>query len=104
MIKVTVKDRGPGVAPAERRRLVLPFERGEASRNRATGGVGLGLSLVDEFARGQGGALRKAYPFEATLPRKGRLSRVRRLKRHPSGSQLRRLGDKEGPWPRSRAT
>jgi len=33
-----------------RSRLLLPFERGEASRNRGTGGAGLGLSIVHDFA------------------------------------------------------
>ncbi|MBN8846411.1 MAG: two-component sensor histidine kinase, partial [Sphingomonadales bacterium] len=37
--------------------LVEPFARGEQSRNRATGGAGLGLSIAREIASGEGGTL-----------------------------------------------
>lgn len=50
-------DDGPGIAEADRVRLVRPFERGETSRNRDTGGVGLGLSIVASFAAAHGGTL-----------------------------------------------
>lgn len=56
-VVVVVEDRGPGIALAERRRLIQPFERGEASRNRSTGGAGLGLSVVCDIARRHGGEL-----------------------------------------------
>jgi signal transduction histidine kinase len=49
-VTVSVIDNGPGIAPADRERLLRPFERGDASRNRATGGAGLGLSIVRDFA------------------------------------------------------
>ncbi|PNQ76011.1 sensor histidine kinase [Erythrobacter sp. SAORIC-644] len=52
---LTVSDAGPGIAEQDRVRLLAPFERGEESRNRQTGGVGLGLSIVREFAMRQGG-------------------------------------------------
>ena len=52
---LTVSDAGPGIAEQDRERLLAPFERGEESRNRQTGGVGLGLSIVREFAMRQGG-------------------------------------------------
>lgn len=47
---VRVIDAGPGIPPADRARLLRPFERGDASRSRDTGGVGLGLSIVQTFA------------------------------------------------------
>jgi signal transduction histidine kinase len=56
-VVVMVEDEGPGIAPAERQRLTQPFERGEASRNRSTGGAGLGLSVVSDIARRHGGEL-----------------------------------------------
>lgn len=49
-VLVSVTDTGPGIPAADRERLLLPFERGEASRNRGTGGAGLGLSIVHDFA------------------------------------------------------
>ncbi len=47
---IRVVDAGPGIPVADRERLLRPFERGDASRNRDTGGVGLGLSIVQAFA------------------------------------------------------
>ena len=49
-VAITVSDTGPGIPAADRERLLRPFERGDASRNRETGGAGLGLSIVRDFA------------------------------------------------------
>ena len=54
---VTVEDEGPGVPDAAIERLCEPFYRGEASRNRETGGVGLGLSIARRIAEDHGGRL-----------------------------------------------
>lgn len=54
---VRVIDAGPGIPPDDRVRLFRPFERGDASRNRDTGGVGLGLSIVQTFADLHGGTV-----------------------------------------------
>ena len=54
-VRVTVEDDGPGIAPADRERVFEPFVRLEASRNRRTGGVGLGLPIARSIARGHGG-------------------------------------------------
>ena len=54
---IWVEDRGPGI-PAERLEEVLqPFVRLESSRNRTTGGAGLGLAIASELVRGLGGTL-----------------------------------------------
>lgn len=45
-ITILVEDRGPGIPEALRSRVFEPFFRAEPSRNRTTGGTGLGLSLV----------------------------------------------------------
>lgn len=52
-----VEDVGPGIAPASLPRATEPFWRGEASRARATGGVGLGLAIVRDAMAAMNGTL-----------------------------------------------
>jgi signal transduction histidine kinase len=52
-----VEDRGPGVAPAERRSIFRAFRRGR-SADVTAGGVGLGLALAYRWTRLLGGKLR----------------------------------------------
>jgi signal transduction histidine kinase len=54
--EIVVTDRGPGVPPTERERVLGRFVRLEASRSEP--GSGLGLSLVAAVARLHGGSLR----------------------------------------------
>ena len=54
-ILLTVADRGPGIAPADRARVLDRFVRLEGSRSRP--GSGLGLSLAAAVARMHGGAV-----------------------------------------------
>lgn len=53
--RLHVDDNGPGIPLVARERLLQPFERLEESRNRATGGFGLGLSIVAMILRGHNG-------------------------------------------------
>jgi signal transduction histidine kinase len=54
-VELLVEDAGPGI-PAELREAAFrPFYRIEGSRNRQTGGVGLGLAAVRSAVRGHGG-------------------------------------------------
>jgi signal transduction histidine kinase len=55
MVSVRIADRGPGIPPSELEKVFSPFYRLEASRNRATGGSGLGLALVRLIAAAHGG-------------------------------------------------
>ncbi len=55
--RIIVSDDGPGMTDEQIRTLIEPFARGEQSRNRATGGAGLGLSIARDIAEGEGGAL-----------------------------------------------
>ena len=56
-IRVTVDDEGPGI-PVDRRQAMLePFNRLETSRNRATGGAGLGLAVVRSLVEAHGGTV-----------------------------------------------
>lgn len=52
-----VDDDGPGLDPALHERVLLPFVRGEGSRNKDTGGIGLGLAVVRDVALAHGGTL-----------------------------------------------
>jgi len=54
--ELEVCDRGPGVPEDELPRVFEPFYRGERSRNRDTGGIGLGLASVRGVARAHGGS------------------------------------------------
>lgn len=54
-VEVRVVDRGPGIAPEQREAVFEAFFRIEGSRNRSSGGVGLGLTIAREAARRQGG-------------------------------------------------
>jgi len=56
-IVLTVDDEGPGVPPNLRETLLEPFVRLETSRNRRTGGAGLGLAVVRSLVEGQGGTI-----------------------------------------------
>ena len=57
MIAVEIRDEGPGLAQENLERVLEPFYRVEGSRNRSTGGAGLGLAIVRAVAESHGGAL-----------------------------------------------
>ncbi|MGH7031871.1 MAG: sensor histidine kinase, partial [Stellaceae bacterium] len=57
-IDILVDDDGPGIPPADRDRVFRAFVRLDPSRNRSTGGVGLGLTIARDVARGHGGDVR----------------------------------------------
>ncbi|UYY58253.1 ATP-binding protein [Sphingomonas sp. S2-65] len=54
-VRVEVRDRGPGIPPEDIDHVFEPFFRGERSRNRDTGGIGLGLASARAVARAHGG-------------------------------------------------
>jgi signal transduction histidine kinase len=56
-IAIEVTDDGPGIPEADLERVLEPFVRLEASRNRETGGSGLGLALARSAAQAHGGSL-----------------------------------------------
>lgn len=52
---ITVEDDGPGLPDDELEAVFEPFHRAERSRNRETGGAGLGLTIARQAARAHGG-------------------------------------------------
>ncbi len=55
--EICVDDDGPGIAPELRDEVFRPFYRVEKSRNKKTGGVGLGLSIAQDIVHGHGGEI-----------------------------------------------
>lgn len=70
-VVIEIDDNGPGVPPAMIPKLFEPFFRGEPSRNRATGGFGLGLASALSIIRAHGGELtlanRDPHGLRATI-------------------------------------
>lgn len=57
-VRYVIEDDGPGIPPERREEALKPFTRLEPSRNQNRGsGVGLGLSIAADIARGHGGEL-----------------------------------------------
>ena len=54
-IRIAVDDDGPGIPPEDMEVVFRPFRRLETSRNRETGGAGLGLTIARSVARSHGG-------------------------------------------------
>jgi len=70
-ITLTIRDEGPGIPAAQIDAVFGSFVRLEQSRNRQTGGLGLGLSIARSIARAAGGEIS--------------------LKNHPEGGLLTQL-------------
>ena len=66
-VVIDVCDDGPGIPPEEMARVLEPFYRLESSRNRATGGVGMGLSIAADIVSRHGGELSLANRPEGGL-------------------------------------
>jgi signal transduction histidine kinase len=56
-VAVSVADRGPGVPEDKLSAVFDPFTRLEGSRNRDTGGIGLGLALARAIVHDAGGEI-----------------------------------------------
>jgi two-component system sensor histidine kinase MprB len=53
--ELTVRDRGPGIAPSDRGQVFDRFFRSDSARGRP--GSGLGLAIVRQVAEGHGGTV-----------------------------------------------
>ena len=73
-VQLLVADQGPGIAPEDLPHIFEHFYRGDKSRNRGTGGSGIGLSLAKSFVENQGRTLTvantqpKGAVFQVTFP------------------------------------
>lgn len=56
-VRILVVDHGVGIASDDLKRVFRPFFRADRSRNRATGGLGLGLVLVRRIVEAHGGRI-----------------------------------------------
>ena len=57
-LNIAITDDGPGIPEGDIERVFEPFYRVEGSRNRNTGGSGLGLSIARNIAQAHGGSVR----------------------------------------------
>ena len=78
-IQLTVRDQGSGVAPEELDKLFLPFYRVDSSRQRGSGGYGLGLSICRRIVQSHGGKIdalnaKPGLEVRITLPASLRVS------------------------------
>jgi two-component system osmolarity sensor histidine kinase EnvZ len=55
MVEIAVDDDGPGIPADQREEAFRPFHRLDSGRTLASGGVGLGLAIARDIARGHGG-------------------------------------------------
>jgi len=64
---IRVRDEGPGIPEEDLERVFEPFYRLEHSRNRDSGGTGLGLTIARDIAQAHGGTLTLANRPEGGL-------------------------------------
>ena len=65
-VGVEVRDHGPGISAREARRLFQPFTKSDSEAAASAPGVGLGLTLCRQLARGMGGELVLVRSSQAT--------------------------------------
>jgi signal transduction histidine kinase len=76
VLRITVRDAGPGIPEEKIEKVFEPFYRLEGSRNRETGGTGLGLAIARNIVAAHGGTLTLVNRAEGgldavlTLPRR----------------------------------
>ncbi len=81
--EIRVADSGVGIGPEDLPRIFERFYRVDSSRNRATGGVGIGLSIAKAIVEAHGGTI-----SAASQPGRGSEFRIRLPELRPSSSSL----------------
>ncbi len=74
---IRIEDDGPGIPTQDLTAMLEPFTRGEASRNRETGGAGLGLTLARAIAEQHGGTLTLSNRKDASNKVEGLIAELR---------------------------
>jgi signal transduction histidine kinase len=57
-LTIAIRDRGPGIPTEDLARVFRPYYRQDKSRNRTTGGVGLGLAVAQAIVHGHAGEIK----------------------------------------------
>lgn len=57
-ITISIQDNGPGILESDLEKAFQPFYRGDPSRSRDTGGVGLGLAVTKDIITKHGGTIK----------------------------------------------
>jgi two-component system sensor histidine kinase CpxA len=57
-LEILIRDQGPGVPPADLERIFEPFYRVAESRDRDSGGEGIGLAITSQVMKAHGGSAR----------------------------------------------
>lgn len=89
-IRLIVEDDGPGIPEEHRERVFDRFHRTDPARDRASGGAGLGLAIVEAIAVAHGGSARAGEArlggarLELELPRFEPSTRVGQMHRYPA--------------------
>ena len=74
-MSLRIRDEGPGVTPTDKEKILAPFGRGEFAETHKIDGVGLGLTIVSELLKLQGGYIeidsqpREGATFVAVFPK-----------------------------------
>ena len=63
-VAISIEDDGPGIPPDKAEIAFQPFRRLESSRNRETGGVGLGLTIARDIVQSHGGEIVLGKPLK----------------------------------------
>lgn len=88
----SVEDDGPGIPKADWQRIFEPFARMDQSRNRGSGGYGLGLSIVKRIVQWHGGSINievsslGGAKFLVSLPRLQRKPHALAQEEQPKGN------------------
>ncbi|NOZ32764.1 MAG: HAMP domain-containing protein [Alphaproteobacteria bacterium] len=88
-ILIRIDDDGPGIPAEHREDVFQPFRRLESSRNRETGGTGLGLAVARTIVRAHGGDITITNRSEGGLRVILRLPRPTQLHEHSGAASLR---------------